>query len=217
MPDGSVGVTHEPQSKRIWGFDWRSELPWSLDGVTAEAGTFEQALDFALQHYATIFHKNSDGPRFLDDPLTNAKRRFGSEMDIVLFRDEGRVIGTWMGHPVDWSTYYIRSVALLPEYRDRRIATDFAKLAYARFAAAGVERIECECSPANIPMMKAMSSLGWLVVGTTNSERWGATVRFAKFLRSEAEQVFTRQFCAMAVGGVTQHAPSGAPPTGESS
>jgi RimJ/RimL family protein N-acetyltransferase len=215
MPDGSVGVSLEPLSKRVWGFDWRVELPWSFDDVTAVAGTFDQALDFVAEHYATIFQKSNAAARFLDDPLTNAKRRFCAEMDVVLYRHAGRVIGVWLGHPVDWSTYYVRSVALLPEYRDRRVMTEFVKRTYVPLAAAGVERIECECSPANIPMMKIMASLGFIVVATANSERWGATVRFSKFLRPEAERVFARQFCAMAVGGVTQHAPGGAPPTGE--
>jgi hypothetical protein len=66
-------------------------------------------------------------------------------------------------------------------------------------------------------MMKLMAGQGWLAVGTSNSERWGATVRFSKFLRADAQRIFVRQFCAMAVGGVTQQAPDGAPPTGETS
>lgn len=215
MNQSALHPARETFSKRVWGSDWRDELPWSFDGVTAEPGTFDDALVFMQEHYARIFGGlGTDGSRFLADPLTESKRRFGGEMDVVLYRDGARVVGIWMAHPADWTTYYVRSAAFLPEYRDKRVMSQFLERVYAPLAALGIERLECECSPANVPMMKLMASLGWIAVSTANSERWGATIRFAKFLRSEAEGVFTRQFCAMAVRGVTQHALGGAPATG---
>ena len=200
----------ETLSKRIWGFDWSEELPWDLDGIRAEAASFAEGLSFVEAHYAAIFGPLTDGSRFLSDAMTPAKRRFGDEMDVIAFRDGPETVGVWMGHPSDWSSYYVRSVAFLEAYRDRRIMTGFLERCYAPLRRIGVERLETECSPANLPVMKILTRDGWVVTSTTNSERWGAVVRLSKFLRQEAETVFFRQFCGVRNGRAPREA--GVPP-----
>jgi len=185
-------------SQRIWNFDWADHLPWRFDKISVESGSFSvDALPFIRDHYARIFAGADAAQRFLADPLTDAKRRFGDEMDVLVFRAQGLTVGLLIGHPLDWSTYYMRSVAILPEYRDRRLLTRVMEKTYEPLREAGVERIEGECSPSNGPMMRMLTGLGFLVTSTANSERWGATVRSTKFLREEAEDVFARQFCGM--------------------
>jgi ribosomal protein S18 acetylase RimI-like enzyme len=184
-------VTH---SRRLWGLDWRRTTPWTFDDIRVESAVFDEALPFMREHYASIFGSQPNECRFLASPMTPAKRRFCDESDVFLFRDAGRTIGLMMANPADWSTYYMRSVAVLPEYRDRRLLTRFMTASYAPLREAGVERIEGECSPANAPMMRMLVGQGFLVTSTANSERWGATVRFTKFLSEEAESVFLRQF-----------------------
>lgn len=187
-------------SKRIWGFDWADHLPWQVDAVSVEVGSFAlDALPFIESHYSRIFGGADATQRFLSDPMTDAKRRFGDEMDVLLFRAERMTIGLLIGHPLDWSTYYMRSVAILPEYRDRRLLTRIMEQTCEPLRAAGVERIEGDCSPANLPMMRMLTGLGFLVTAAANSERWGAMVRSTKFLREDAEDVFARQFCGMRV------------------
>jgi hypothetical protein len=100
-----------------------------------------------------------------------------------------------LANPLDWSTYYMRSVAMLSEFRERRLLTRFMERSYEPLREAGVERIEGECSPANTPMMRMLVGQGFLVTSTTNSERWGSTVHFTKFLSEEADTVFRRQYC----------------------
>ncbi len=194
----------ETLSKRIWGFDWSAELPWDLDGIAVEAARFSDGLAFVEAHYASIFGPLADGSRFLSDAMTPAKQRFGEEMDVVAFRDGSRMVGVWMAHPRDWSSYYVRSVAFLEAYRDRRIMTRFLERCYEPLRRAGVERLETECSPANMPVMKILTREGWVVTATTNSERWGTVLGLSKFLRPEAEAVFLRQFCGLRNGSATR-------------
>ena len=85
-----------PLAERLWGLDWSQILPWSFEEVTVESGTFEDALPFIAEHYARIFGTNDGPARFLVEPMTPAKRRFGAEMDVFLFRAEGKTIGVFM-------------------------------------------------------------------------------------------------------------------------
>lgn len=185
------------QSRRLWGLCWDTVLPWSIDDVSVEVGTFADALPFIRDHYARIFGEGSAPGRFLSDPMTGAKRRFGDEMDVLAFRHEDSTVGLLMAHPLDWSTYYMRSVALLPEYRDRRLLTRLVERTFSPLREVGVERIEGDCAPTNGAMMRMLVGLGFLVTSTANSERWGAHVRFTKYLRDDAEDVFARQFCGV--------------------
>jgi hypothetical protein len=181
-------------SNRLWDLDWRRVLPWTFEEVKVESASFEDAIPFMRDHYASIFGVHAGEARFLASPMTEAKRRFCDESDVFLFRVSGRTVGLFLANPADWSTYYMRSVAVLPEFRERRLLTRFMELSYAPLREAGVERIEGECSPANAPMIRMLVGQGFLVTSTANSERWGATVRFTKFLSDEAESVFLRQF-----------------------
>jgi ribosomal protein S18 acetylase RimI-like enzyme len=186
--------THSTLSSRIWGLDWGCHLPWTLGNVTVTVGHFADALAFVGDHYAEIFGDGKESG-FLSDPFTEAKRRFGDEMDVFSIRADGQVVGLLIAHPLDWTTYYMRSVAILPAYRDRKLFNQIVERCFAPLASAGVERIEGETAPTNVVMMRALTGLGFLVTSTANSERWGATVRFTKFLREEAASLFAEKFC----------------------
>ncbi len=180
-------------------------LPWTFDDVTVITAPFAAAVPFMQEHYATIFGAHAAEGRFLSSPMTPAKRRFCEDSDVFLFRESGRTIGLFMAQPADWSTYYMRSVAVLPAYRERRLLTRFMENSYAPLANVGVERIEGECSPANAPMMRMLVGQGFLVTSTSNSERWGSTVRFTKYLSEAARTVFLRQFNAVESEAMTTH------------
>jgi hypothetical protein len=156
-------------------------------------------MPFIQEHYPAIFgHKDLAG-RFLPTPMTDAKRRFFAEMDYFVFRVGPDAAGVLMGHPTDWTTYYIRSAALLPEHRDRRLLSHFVERLDAPLRAAGVERIETECSPANVPVIRLVTSQGWIATGSTSSERWGLMLRYTKYLSDDARVAFVRQYTAMPI------------------
>ena len=187
-------TTKPTLSSRIWGLDWGHHLPWSLGDLTVTQGSFDEALSFVGHHYESIFGDGKDSG-FLSDPFTEAKRRFGDEMDVLLMRADCQVVGLLVAHPIDWTTYYMRSVAILPEYRERKLFAQMVERCFEPLRFVGVERIEGETAPTNMVMMRALTNLGFLVTSTANSERWGATVRFTRFLREEAASVFAEKFC----------------------
>jgi hypothetical protein len=185
-------------SQRLWGLEWSKELPWQLDGCTVEHGTFADALPFMGEHYGRIFGWEPD--RFHVEQMSEAKRRFGDEMDVFVFRADGKTVGVAAGHPTDWSTYYVRTFALLKEYRDRGWCLEWTERIGEPLRRVGCERWEGECSPANVAMIRMLTSRGCLITGTVNSERWGAMLRFGRLLNDDARAAFTRQFI---------HAPTG--------
>jgi hypothetical protein len=180
-------------SERLWDLDWSKELPWAIGEISVEHGTYTDALDFMKEHYARIFATEQDR-FFVEQNKTDAKRRFGEEMDVFLFRLAGKVMGICCAHPTDWATYYFRTFAILPELRERRFASEFATLVDASLRAVGLDRWEAEVSVANQPMMKLFVSLGALLTSTVSTERWGMMCRFTTFLNDDAEAVFRRQF-----------------------
>lgn len=186
----------ETRSARLWGLDWGAVLPWSFDGITVEACAFDEALPFMERNFGEIFGVGYAG-RFLADPMTEPKRRFCREMDVFLYRDGEREIGVYAGHPVDWSTYYMRIAAFLPEYRNRDLLSRTVEACYPALVQAGCQRIEGDCTPSNVAMTRMLTRLGWLVTSTSNSERWGTLLRFTRFLDADAEDVFARQFCGV--------------------
>jgi L-amino acid N-acyltransferase YncA len=184
-------------SLRLWGLDWRAELPWHVDGYSIEHASFDETMRFVEEHYASVFGLRECAGRFLPSPMTDAKRRFFHEMDMFAFRADDRVVGVAMAHPSDWTTYYVRSIAILPAHRETGLATKFSERIAPPLCAAGVERIEAEISPANTPLVRLFSGHGFVVTGSTSSERWGLVLRYTRFLSDEAREIFVRQYTAM--------------------
>lgn len=179
-------------SHRLWQLRWADEMPAEIDGITVEIGSFADAYPFVEEHWAAIF--GEDAARFLVEEPNEAKRRFWDEMDVFVFRADGRIAGIAAGHPTDWSTYYMRTFALLPEYREKRFASAFEVHMSRVLRAVGVTRLEAECSVANVAMTRLFVSQGFLIGSMLASERWGVMLRFTKYLDEEAESVFRRQF-----------------------
>jgi len=185
-------------SRRFWDIDWSDLFPCKLDDdVAVDNVSFEDALPFVEEHYARIFGAEESEGRFLGSPLTEAKRRFCDESDVFLFRNKaGAPVGILMAHPTDWSTYYIRTAALLPDYRGKNIVPRLIAVLSRRLVAVGVERMEAEMSPVNMSTLRTLCfDLGFRITATSMTERWGALVRLTWFLSEEAGTIFHRQFC----------------------
>lgn len=191
---GSVVRRNVTLAERLWNLDWSRELPWNFDGIAVERSCFDEIEPFVSEHYPTIFASAAEGSRFLSEPLSEAKRRFWDETDVFAFRFEGRLVGICAAHPSDWSTYYVRTFALLPEFRERRVLTDFEQAFSKCTRDAGIARWDVECSPMNTPVIRMFTGAGCVVTATQTSERWGAMLRFTKFLSEDAKAAYVRQF-----------------------
>jgi hypothetical protein len=185
-------------SEQFWGIRWSQTLPRRMtdDGVFVEWSSFDRALPFIDESYAEIF----EVPPAHTAPVLNTShakaRYYRAAGDFFEFRHEARTVGLLVGTPVDWSTYYVRSAAALPAYQGRKLIQRFLPVVFAELAAAGVERVEADTSPANMATMHLLTRLRFNVTGTVLTERWGAHVHFTKFLNEDLERAFLDQFCS---------------------
>ena len=184
-------------SEQFWGIRWSQLLPRRMtdDGVLVEWSSFDRALPFIAESYAEIFEAPpTTAP---GSSTSQAKARYyRAAGDFFEFRHEGRTVGLLVGTPVDWSTYYVRSAAALPAYQGRKLIQRLLPMVFAELAAAGVERVEADTSPANMATMHLLTRLRFNVTGTVLTERWGAIVHFTKFLNEDVERAFLDQFCS---------------------
>src|SRR5258708_1717053 len=116
--------SHQNFSLMIWGLDWSTHLPKVVtsSGVVVEHGTFGGAAPFIAANYERFCDDVPADARFLESKSSEARRRYYERCgDVFQFRDNDRTVGVLVCTPVDWSTYYIRFVATLPEYRGERL------------------------------------------------------------------------------------------------
>src|SRR5262249_36586756 len=159
--------------------------------IVARAGSLSSIAAFVAHHAAEIFEEDPSTSRFLPQRMTRAKRRYYELFaDIFEFVEGERTAGVLVGTPVDWSTYYVRFVGTLPEVRGRKPFQAFLPRLLRILGAAGGERVEAETSRSNLAFVHIMNKFAFNVTGTAMSERWGALVRFTKFLDPESEEVF---------------------------
>lgn len=184
-------------SSMLWGIDWSSHLPMHLeDGVIVRQSSYDESAPFVRQHYARIFKEDGSSP-FSTTRIDPAKERYYRLAgDFFTWELEGEAIGLLVGTPVDWSTYYIRSAAILPEHFGKGLIPSFLPRLFEILAAAGLERVEADTSPSNLAVMRILTRMNFNVTGTMLTDRWGAHVHLTRYLNAEREEVFLQQFCS---------------------
>jgi ribosomal protein S18 acetylase RimI-like enzyme len=191
------GKNRPPLSRELWGIDWRDCLPRELsDGLSVHAADFLTVAPFIGAHYPAIFEQDRRPTRFRSGGSASSRLRYYQAAgDFFAFRDGAEIVAVLICTPVDWSTYYIRSAAALPEYQGRGLVPRFFPFLFERLRAAGVERVEAEAAPSNFASLQHLLRHRFNVTGTVLSERWGALVRLTRFLDDDATEVFLDQFC----------------------
>jgi len=185
-------------SRWLWNIDWSELLPRALtdDGIELRVGSIEAAMPFITAHYAEIFEQDLERDRFYAEPFDDAKIRYYQTADIFDIAHRGRTIGLLIAAPSDWSTYYVRTMAVLPAYQGRQLPRVVLPLLFERLAEAGVRRFEAETSPSNLATMLFLTRMRFNVTGSVMSERWGALLRLTRFLDEGAEDAFLDKFCS---------------------
>ncbi|MCG8591078.1 MAG: hypothetical protein MJE66_17435 [Proteobacteria bacterium] len=197
-------------SESVFGVEWDRWLPRPLGGGgavlrAAEAGEVEA---FLTEHQGEIVAPERARTRFGRFGASPAQARFSElAMDSFAIERGGRTVGIFVGQAWDWSTYYLRYLAMLPEARGcgsvAGIIEDFGEW----LAPHGFERLEVDVSVSHLAQLRRMIGCGFYVMGTLQSERWGALVHLVRFLSQSHEDVFLDQFSA----GLRRSPPSSTP------
>ncbi len=196
MPDcGAVGLPSR-LSEILWGINYSQHFPLSLgDELTAGIGDVKDAQQFMAAHYGSIFGTSADAS-FWTGGSSDARERYLERVcDVFVFRDAGEAVGLFLGNPVDWSTYYIRSTAFVRAYQGRALYQRFLKTLFEVLADAGVERIEAETAPSNLQCVMALTRQRFVASGNALTDRWGAVTKFTRHLHAGPKAVFLRQYC----------------------
>jgi hypothetical protein len=180
----------------MWGFSLCDLLPRNLsdDGVVAVAGDFARIGRFLNEQFS-VFSEEAQGslPNYI---VSNRKCEYLRDAcDLIELRSNDETIGSLIGGPEDWSSYYVRVFALRRDFqRPGMIRRFIRECLFAPLAEHGVERICADTSPANVAMSRLLTELHFHVTGSQLSERWGPLVRYTRFLSPACEAEFRRKF-----------------------
>jgi hypothetical protein len=185
-------------STTLWGLDFSSLLPRSLSGsLQAVPGELARIRDFLASRFPSLTEEAMAGAP--NTATRDAKLRYLNTCDLIEVRDQDRTVGAIVGAPEDWSTYYVRIFAIAEECQHPRIIRKLVReCLFQPLAMYGVQRIAAETSPANRAMCRLFSELAFHATGHQLSDRWGALVRYTRFLDRSCEAVFLGQFSGTA-------------------
>jgi hypothetical protein len=185
-------------SQLLWGIDWRRHFPIaaSQDGVVIEVGDADSAESFARDNFESIFGPTLARERQVNQFSGGAARHtfVAHACDVFVFRDGEDVVGLFVGNPIDWSTYYIRSTSFVAAYQGLGLHKRLLAALFQELAAAGVERVEAETAVSNLHCISALTRSGFVASGTVLSERWGALARFTRHLHEPSECEYLNRF-----------------------
>lgn len=195
-PPPSTTGARDSLSRTLWGIEWSRHLPRRIGrDVVVTHSSYDAALPFIREHYAAIFEEPSDSPFHVVSASSKA-RYYRASGDFFEFREGESTVGLLVGTPVDWSSYYLRSAAVIPSHQGKKVVQRFFPILFGVLADAGVERVEADTSPANLATLHLLTRLRFNVSGMVLTERWGAHVHFTRFLDEAAEATFLGQFCS---------------------
>lgn len=183
----------------IWGIDWTKEFPKKLtQSIYIEYIRYDKAAAHIADLFPEVYRLSQSNSRFISPTNAEAKKRYYEENgDFFLFRDElnsGTVAGLAACTMLDWSSYNFRNIAVAPNYQEQGLYFKFFEVLSDILIRHRVARIEGDVAPSNKHHIQALMKMGYMPVGTSLSEQFGALIHIAKYLNSEEEEVFTDLF-----------------------
>ncbi len=180
----------------LWGIRWEDFLPHQVTAdVLVVASCYDQALPFIEDNYGCIFEDDGDQRFYRTKSVAQRAHYYRKVGDFFEFKQGARSVGLLIGTAIDWSTYYIRSAAALPEVQGKGMIQRFFHTMFPILKRAGVERVEAETAPTNMAVIHLLSRMRFNPSGTILSDRWGALLKLTRYLDEDAEQVFLDRFC----------------------
>jgi hypothetical protein len=190
-------------SSTLWGLDFSRDLPRVLshDGIEVTPGDLTRVRTFLAEEFPS-FAEESLGAAPCET-IVDAKRWYlRSACDVIELRHEGNTIGVFVGAPEDWSSYYVRTFAVVQLYQRPALIRRFVReCVFEPLALHHVERLVADTSPANLAMSRCFTELHFHVTGHQLSDRWGPLVRYTRFLDPACEAAFLKRFAGISAGG----------------
>jgi N-acetylglutamate synthase-like GNAT family acetyltransferase len=185
-------------SKTLFGVDWYKYFPHKIKAdVIVRVSSFNEVSNFLKVNYDQIFEVDRSIERFYSKDSSESKRRYYEACgDFFTFNQNGKIVATFVGNPIDWSSYYLRNIAVSPDYQGGGLYQGFLEHLLPVLRNHRIDRVETEVSPSNLVSVHLLNKLKFNVTGFTTSERWGAVTRMTKFLNPECEQVYLDSFCS---------------------
>jgi ribosomal protein S18 acetylase RimI-like enzyme len=184
-------------TKRVLDIDWLNYFPLLLSShEEIRESDHKTVLGFMNQNGNNIFNRSTEENGFMLEKHNPAKTNFYDEAgDFFVFLSHQEIVGTFVGNVSDWSTYYLRSCAIIPEFQGRGYFSKFLQHLISVLKKHGVKRVEGDVSPSNIAEVHLFNKLNFNVTGYRASDRWGSVIHFTKFIDEENEVFFLDRFC----------------------
>jgi GNAT superfamily N-acetyltransferase len=196
--------TEDPSSRRtslltkLFKVKWNQHFPLNVEncGCTIEYIEPELAFQFIRQSYDEIFELELWKDPLLAEQQTDEKLQYYKECgDFFMIYKDSKAIGIFIGTLTDWSSYYFRSAAVLPQYQGNGAIGRLLPYLTKILTDSGIARIESDASVSNFTSIQILLRARFKVTGMQLSERWGALLHFTKFLSPSSEKIFMGQFC----------------------
>ena len=174
------------------------------DGVTAHSMDRKTALETIEQFNGRIFP-----PRFKEEtgafrpPKARAERvaqLWAQRIDThpewsVFFDKDDNPIGWFYGYMEDEETFFIDTIGLVPEVREKGIYQAFLMQLITYLKAVGYERLTSSHHPNNRAVLIPELKVGFNIVGLEINESAGPVLRVAHPLHEDRRLGFERVFC----------------------
>jgi len=186
-------------SYELWRIDWDRYLPFPVDEtgrLSICAGEAEECLEFIRCNSKALFELDPQDNPFRQLHTSSARAKYYERTgDFLAFRDQDRLVGCFLGTPIDWDSYYLRHLCVLPDSRGSKWIEVAGCLVLRVLQEHGVSMAEADAAPSNLISAHVMNKLGFYAVGSSCTTRWGALVRYVKLLDPHSNKVFLDQFC----------------------
>ena len=187
-----------PLSTQLFGIDWNKYFPYEIPNspLVLKYSSYEESFDFLANNFAKIDDGNEISFPVVQDGTPEAKKRFYQTAgDFISCYDGDKLVGAFVGNPVDWSSYYFRGAYVLGEYRKYKAFRSWITQVLNILSTHNVNRAFVEVASSNLICVHTFNKLGFNVTGTRVSERWGSLLYFAKFLNTDSERLFLDRHC----------------------
>lgn len=183
-------------SELFFGINWKSHFPLALqENALVEISDFSSTYNFIKENYQHLFNEQ-ENIKFLSNEFNDAKNRYYHLAgDCFLFKYNSNIVGFFIGTPIDWGSYYLRTAAILQPYRGKGFWKFFILHLIEILKIYNVERIEGDVSPSNFKQINFFNQCNFNINGIIVSERWGCNLHFTKYLSKKHHSVFLNQFC----------------------